>query len=61
MATAESLRQEFMRHMDSRGIKYTVFQEEDNIVYLAFGGDKETFVLVDFDEDGNDAESVHFV
>lgn len=61
MATAESLRQEFMRHMDSRDIKYTVFDEDDNIVYLAFGGDKETFVLVDFDEDGNDAETVHFV
>lgn len=61
MATAESLRQEFMRYMDSKDIKYTVFDEEDNIVYLAFGGDKETFVLVDFDEDGNNADSAHFL
>lgn len=61
MATAESLRREFMQHMDSRDIKYTVFDEDDNIVYLAFGGDKETYVLVDFDEAGNDADSVHFL
>jgi len=61
MPTADSLRQEFMKYMDSKDIKYTVFDEEDNIVYLAFGGDKETFVLVDFDEDGNNADSVHFL
>ena len=61
MATAESLRREFMSYMDKKDVKYTVFDEEDNIVYLAFGGDKETFVLVDFDEEGNDADSVHFV
>ena len=61
MATAEDLRREFMNHMDAKGIKYTVFDEDDNIVYLAFGGDKETFVLVDFDEEGNNASSVHFL
>ena len=61
MATAEDLRQEFMRFMDSKDVKYTVFDEDDNILYLAFGGEKETFVLVDFDEEGNNATSVHFV
>ena len=61
MATAENLREEFMRYMDLKDVKYTVFDEEDNIVYLAFGGDKETFVLVDFDEEGNDASSARFV
>lgn len=61
MATAEQLRQEFMKFMDRKGLKYTVFDEDDNIVYLAFGGSKETFVLADFDEEGNKADSVHFV
>ena len=61
MATAESLRKEFMDYMDSKGVKYSVFSEDDNIVHLSFGGEKDTFVLADFDEAGNDASSVHFV
>ena len=61
MATAEDLRREFMNYMDAKGIKYTVLDEKDNIVYLAFGGDKETFVLVDFDEEDDNASSVHFL
>ena len=61
MATAEDLRKEFMEFMDRLDVKYTVFSESDNIVHLAFGGEKQTFVLVDFDEEDDDADSVHFV
>ena len=50
-----------MDFMDRTDITYTVFSESDNIVHLAFGGDKETFVLVDFDEHDDEFESVHFV
>ena len=60
MATAEELRQEFTDYMDMKGLKYTVMDKEDNMVYLAFGGEKETFVMVDFDESGDDSDSVHF-
>ena len=60
MATAEELRKEFTDYMDEREIKYTVLKEDDNIVYLAFGGDQDTYVMVDFDENDNDSESVHF-
>ena len=62
MVTAEQLRQEFMDHMDKLGVRYTVMDDEDNIVYLSFGGDTETFVIVDFDESNDgDANSVCFV
>lgn len=58
--TAAQMRQAFERHMDSEGIKYTVLDEDDSIVYLAFGGSRyETFVLVDFDED-MPCTSAHF-
>ena len=60
MATAEDLRKEFMEFMDAKDMHYTVMDEEDNMVYLAFGGETDTFVMVDFDEDGDDASSVHF-
>ena len=61
MATAQDLRREFTRFMDDEGVRYAVLDEDDNILYLAFDGDKDTFVLVDFDEEGDDATSVHFV
>ena len=61
MVTAEDLRKEFTDFMDEHDIHYTVMDEKDNMVYLAFGGDQHTYVMVDFDEtDGRDAESVHF-
>ena len=60
MATAEDLRKEFMDFMDAKGVKYTILDEADNILYLAFGGDTDTYVMVDFDEEGDNASSVHF-
>ena len=61
MVTAEELRKEFTDFMDEHDIRYTVMDENDNMVYLAFGGDQDTYVMVDFDEDDeDDAQSVHF-
>lgn len=60
MATAEDLRKEFMDYLDAKGLHYTVMDENDNMVYLAFGGDQDTYVMVDFDEEDDDASSVHF-
>lgn len=61
MATAEELRAEFTEFLEERGIKFSTFDEEDNIVALSFSGDDElvTTILVDFDEDEDDADSVH--
>ncbi len=67
MATAEELRTEFTAFMREQGIKYSIHDEADNIVKLQFagrsskGGGADTTVFVDFDEEGNSAESVHFV
>jgi hypothetical protein len=67
MATAEELRSEFTTFMDKEGIKYQVINQEDNIVRIAFagreskGGGADTAIFVDFDEEGDDADSVHFV
>ena len=61
MATAEQLRHEFERFMDSNGIKYTLLDEGDNVIALQFGGDTaDTHVLVDFDEAGGQADGVNF-
>lgn len=67
MATAEQLRAEFTSYMDQQGVKYRVTNDEDNIVRLSFagrdskGGGADTTIFVDFDENGDDAGSVHFV
>ena len=62
MATAEQLRAEFQAYLESRGIDYAVVDEADNIVLLAFEGSKyDTDVFCDFDEQGDEAESVHIV
>lgn len=61
MATAEQLRREFERFMDSNGIKYTLIDESDNLLALQFAGDTaDTHVLIDFDEDGGQADGVNF-
>lgn len=61
MATAEQLRGEFQRFMDAHDIKYTVIDESDNMISLIFGGQgTDTHVIVDFDEEGNNATSVQF-
>ena len=58
--TAPDMRKAFERFMDSKGVKYSVLDEDDNIVYLSFGGSKyETFVFVDFDENVP-CNSAHF-
>jgi hypothetical protein len=68
MATAEEFRKEFTSFMDKEGILYDVVNSEDNIVRLAFGersfktgGGAKTEIFVDFDEDGDTADSVHFL
>lgn len=63
MATAEELRKEFTDLMDQEDVAYTIFNTEDNIVSMAFvNGDGPTTTLhVDFDEDGDNSDSVHFV
>lgn len=68
MATAEDLRKEFTSFMDQEDIVYEVVNREDNIVRLAFGGrgfktggGADTEIFVDFDEDGDTADSVHFI
>lgn len=59
-ATAPQMRNAFARFMDTKGIKYTVLDDDDNIIYLAFGGSRyDTFVLVDFDENVP-CDSAHF-
>ena len=67
MATAQELRQEFMQEMDKYGIEYLVASEDDNVVTLRFaaheakeGGGVETSILVNFDEQDNNAQAVHF-
>ena len=61
MATAEQLRHEFERFMDSHDVKYTVIDEADNILALLFGGTTaDTHVIVDFDEMGGLADGVNF-
>ena len=53
--------------MDQEDIVYEVVNREDNIVRLAFGGrdrkggGADTTIYVDFDEHGDEADSVHFV
>ena len=68
MSTAEDLRAEFTAYMRENDVKYTIQDEADNIVKLAFGATKSkdnggarTEILVDFDEEGDKADSVHFV
>ena len=67
MATAEDLRAEFCAFMRDNNVKYTIHDEADNIVKLEFaarpskGKGADTTVLVDFDEKGDNADSVHFV
>lgn len=61
MITAEQLRREFTDFMDANSANYTIMDQNDNVVFLAFGGDQDSYVMVDFDEtEGYDAESVHF-
>ena len=67
MATAEDLRAEFTEFMRANNVKFTIHNEADNIVKLEFaarpskGKGADTTVLVDFDERGDEADSVHFV
>ena len=67
MATAEDLRAEFTAFMRANDVKYSIHNEADNIVKLEFaarpskGKGADTTVLVDFDEKGDQADSVHFV
>lgn len=68
MATAEDLRAEFTAFMREKGIKYSIHDEADNIVKLSFAGRSskggkgaDTDIFVDFDEDGDEADTVHFV
>ena len=57
---AKGMRNIWCRHMDAKGVKYSVLDEDDNIVLLSFGGKKfDTIVLADFDENVP-CESVHF-
>ena len=61
MATAEQLRHEFESFMKSKGINYTVIDESDNVIAMLFrGNDNDTHVVVDFDENGGEADGVHF-
>ncbi len=60
LVDAPAMRKAFERFMDEKGVKYSVLDEDDNIVYLSFGGSKyETFVFVDFDENVP-CNSAHF-
>lgn len=62
MATTKQLYNEFKAFMDKVGIRYREFDRDDNIIYLSFGGEHATYVLVDFDEvEGDGAGAVHFV
>ena len=67
MATAEELRTEFTNYMDKEGFVYQVINSSDNIVRIGFegreskGGGAQTVIFVDFDEEGDSAESAHFV
>lgn len=66
MATAEDLRNEFTSFMDREGIVYQVTSEENNVVRMSFsgsdskGGGAHTTIWVDFDENDNNSQSVHF-
>ena len=66
MSYGSMLRQEFTDHLDSRGYKYMIADENDNIVVLGFAASYSTLdttVFVDFDEsaDVQGIGCVHFV
>ena len=67
MPTAEQLRKECTDFFEANNILYSVFDEERNVLKISFsasaekdGGGTETMVYADFDEDGDNSDSVHF-
>jgi hypothetical protein len=65
MASAPQLRDEFTAYLDTRGYRYQVVDQANNVVHLGFSSQSSSFVtdiFVDFDEEP-DAEGiacVHF-
>lgn len=50
--STEQMRNKCMKDMEAKGLKSTLLDESDNIVFMSFGGKRyDTFVLLDFDEE----------
>lgn len=61
MATAEQLREEFIRELERMKMRYQVVDEADNIVRVSFGLDEMAVtVFIDFDDNEDRARAVHF-
>lgn len=61
MATAEDLRYEFQSYLEREDVIFQVINSSDNIIRVGYNTDAgDVEVLVDFDENDNDAFCVHF-
>lgn len=62
MATATQLREAFAKELRNEGMKFELLSEEENIVVVPVKANGVKFIVfVDFDEDGDDADTVNFV
>ena len=62
MATATQLREAFVKELHREGMKFELLSEEENIVVVPVKTRGAKFIVfVDFDEDGDEADTVNFV
>lgn len=62
MATATQLREAFVKELRREGMKFELLSEEENIVVIPVKTRGVKFIVfVDFDEDGDEADTVNFV
>lgn len=62
MATATQLREAFVKELRREGMKFELLSEEENIVVVPVKMRGAKFIVfVDFDEDGDEADTVNFV
>lgn len=62
MATATQLREAFVKELRREGMKFELLSEEENIVVVPVKTRGVKFIVfVDFDEDGDEADTVNFV
>lgn len=62
MATATQLREAFVKELRREGMKFELLSEEEDIVVIPVKTRGVKFIVfVDFDEDGDEADTVNFV
>lgn len=62
MATATQLRKAFVSELVRKDMKFDLLSEEENIVVVPMKADGVKLVIfVDFDEDGDEADTVNFI